>query len=184
MFIYLLTNETNGKKYVGQTIQVPEERFKQHVYCANDVTRRETLISRAIYKHGWAAFQTEIVEVCKGQEFLAEAERSWIRHYDCMVPNGYNMTSGGVRGGSLSDEVKLKMSAAKLGKKRTPFSEETKKRMSDANTGRVFAEDAYTSRIGRVVSREAREKIASAATGRRHSEETKRKISESKKKKS
>jgi len=76
-----------------------------------------------------------------------------------------NMSLSG-KGRITSQETRDKISKAKTGKKRTPFSEEWKEKMSQAMKGRVFSE-------------EHKRKIGVANSKRIYSEETKRKMSES-----
>lgn len=71
-----------------------------------------------------------------------------------------------------SEETRLKMSLAKLGKKREPRTEEERQRISAGSKGKILSE-------------ETKRKIGAANSGRRwsHSEEAKAKISASKRKK-
>jgi predicted transcriptional regulator len=50
-----------------------------------------------------------------------------------MVPNGYNLTSGGEMAYTVSEQTKQKMSKVRMGIK---LSDETKKKMSDYHKGR------------------------------------------------
>jgi hypothetical protein len=46
-FIYILTNQKNGKRYVGQTRRMVHQRFYAHRHSGY-------LIGKAIVKYGWA----------------------------------------------------------------------------------------------------------------------------------
>ena len=72
-------------------------------------------------------------------------------------------------GYKYSEESKKKMSLAKLGKKRKPFSEKTK---------RIISKNHAMFWLGRKQSEEHKKKISKAISGRSISEETRRKISE------
>jgi group I intron endonuclease len=98
MLIYLLTNLTNGKMYVGQTRILPVRRWKQHVRDArNDST---TLIGRAIRKHGPYSFSLTVLCSCVSQAELDEKEIEYIAKLGthAATGNGYNLTAGGFGG--------------------------------------------------------------------------------------
>ena len=89
MIVYKLTNTDNGKIYVGQTKFTVEKRFKEH-------SKAESLIGYAIRKHGAEKFLLEVLEVCETREEACELEIFFIEKFDCMAPNGYNLTEGGI----------------------------------------------------------------------------------------
>ena len=93
--IYKITNKANGKIYVGQSIDI-EERWKQHRWKAfncNEVGYHSA-IHAAMRKYGLDNFAYEVLEQCAAEE-LDEKERYWINLLNCVVPNGYNILSGG-----------------------------------------------------------------------------------------
>ena len=49
--IYTITNQVNGKRYVGQSIHI-ETRWKQHIYTALNIPEEKTKIYNAIRKYG------------------------------------------------------------------------------------------------------------------------------------
>ena len=67
-------------------------------------------------------------------------EQHYIKIFDCMVPNGYNLTSGGSNC-IISDETKKKMSIShkgkNIGKKRPPRTAEWCNNHSKSMTGKV-----------------------------------------------
>lgn len=92
--IYLITNIINNKKYVGQTIKKPKERWKEHrVIGQSDKYHSRQPISRAIHKYGIENFTFQILEQCE-EKLLDEREKYWILFYDTFR-NGYNATIGG-----------------------------------------------------------------------------------------
>lgn len=95
--VYLMTDTTNGKLYVGQTIHTAERRFKEHFY-------EPTYIGNAMRTHGIENFTIEVIAVCESREELDACEITKIAEYDCMAPNGYNLTEGG-EGGSPCEET-------------------------------------------------------------------------------
>lgn len=132
--IYLLTNKINGKKYVGQTINKPELRWYFHIYAA---TRKvDSPLARAIKKYGCHNFTAEVIHTCEQAE-LDKAEQRFIYDYDCMTPAGYNLTSGGTGGRTVSLATRKKISKKLKGR---TFSEETHAKFSAAQYAR-FAEN-------------------------------------------
>ncbi len=87
--IYKITNKINNKIYIGQSVR-PFERFSQH--CYNKQTNI-SLINKAIQKYGKENFNFEIIE--SDIENYNEREKYWIKYYNSMIPNGYNLTEGG-----------------------------------------------------------------------------------------
>ena len=88
VYIYLITNLINGKKYVGQTQRTVEERFKEHA-------RANSLIGRVIRKYGKENFKLEILTECENLDKANEMEIYFIKTLDCKKPKGYNLTDGG-----------------------------------------------------------------------------------------
>ena len=124
IFIYMITNKINGKKYIGQTIRPVEQRFRRHILDAQN-GKLDTHFARAIRKHGEENFDIEIIDIAKTQEELNEKEQYWIKYYDS-VRNGYNETDavskcGGNTYQSKSDDelsvIADKIRESKLGSK-------------------------------------------------------------------
>ena len=86
--IYKITNNVNGKIYIGQAKNT-EERFKSH--CKQCVT--DCLIDYAINKYGKENFTVEILE--SQIEDYNEREKYWIKQLDCKAPKEYNIADGG-----------------------------------------------------------------------------------------
>lgn len=82
--IYKITNLINQKIYIGQSSHI-EQRWKEH--CRNSSS---SLISKAIKKYGKENFSFEIIELCLEEE-LDEKEAQYIKIYNSIVPNGYNV---------------------------------------------------------------------------------------------
>lgn len=91
--VYLIYNDINNKKYVGQTIQSLTRRFNQH--CSSDKVGRSCnmYIKRAIHKYGRNNFHIVLLERCPIEQ-LNEREKYWIQFYHS-YENGYNLTKGG-----------------------------------------------------------------------------------------
>ena len=89
--IYLITNLINGKQYVGQSIGIAH-RWVQHKNSKEDYP-----ISKAIRKYGKDNFKFEIIENCLPKD-LDKKEKYYIKKYNTVIPNGYNITYGGNQG--------------------------------------------------------------------------------------
>lgn len=86
-YIYKITNKVNGKIYIGQHKQISASDVDN--YMGSGI-----LIKDAILKYGEENFTKEILEECNEQN-LNEREIFYIKEYNCMVPNGYNLIPGG-----------------------------------------------------------------------------------------
>lgn len=95
--IYCYTNTINGKKYVGQTIN-PAQRYNAHKSSYQNPIDKEydSLLHRAFRKYGYENFQYEIlVNNIDNIDLLNELEIYYIKHLNCLKPNGYNIEIGG-----------------------------------------------------------------------------------------
>lgn len=103
--IYLITNKTNGMQYVGQTINTVEDRWKQH---KNQKARKNDFFHSAIQKYGDENFIVETIEekIPAGDE-LDNKEQFYIKKYNTLSPNGYNLTTGGRSGRKYDIDEKV-----------------------------------------------------------------------------
>jgi group I intron endonuclease len=109
--IYLVTNTINGKQYVGQTITKYSKLGHGHA------------VRDAYKKYGRKNFTYEtIVSGISCEMFLDYAEKFWIDKLNTVVPNGYNLETGGRWG-------KIVNHKPNLGKK---ASAETRAKMSES----------------------------------------------------
>lgn len=163
MWVYLVTNTRNGKRYVGITKGTVEARWAGHVKLAR--MGGTQLFMRAIRKHGPENFTLEVLEECSDYELLKARETHWIEELGTFAPAGYNSTLGGE--GSIgykhTEAARERLRDAMLGVKRGPMPESTKQKLSAAKRGRHFtvqhrAAISKASR-GRKLSAECRAKI-------------------------
>lgn len=98
--IYIIKNKINDKVYVGQAIN-PHRRFIQHL-CNGKQLLDSYPIHLAINKYGKGNFYFEILE--ENVENYNERERYWIKFYNCISPNGYNLSEGGENNPILKGE--------------------------------------------------------------------------------
>ena len=116
--VYLLTNEINGKLYVGQTCSM-KHRMSAHQHDSR--TKNAPLYS-AMRKYGIEHFSCQILEFVQAElkdvvlDFLDEREQYWIALFGCTSnKHGYNQTSGG-HSGRFNEETKRKISQIQKGR--------------------------------------------------------------------
>ena len=176
MFIYKITNNVNGKIYVGQTIQTIEARWAKHKSDAK-IKKNKTRLYYAIVKYGSDAFKIEVIEDnISDIEILNERERYHIENLHSNDRKiGYNLTDGGDGGYIRSEETKEKLRQANLGKK---ASDETKQKLSESHIG------INTWSKGKILSDETKIKLSILNSGehnpfygKQHTDESKKKNS-------
>lgn len=99
--VYLITNTTNDKGYVGITSRSLEERWGDHIisaYSGRTTTHgRSYAFHAAIQKYGEENFEIEELETDLTLEDAQSQEEYWIERSDTYAGNrnGYNLTYGG-----------------------------------------------------------------------------------------
>ena len=110
--IYLVINKENGHKYVGQTTQGINKKWKQHIQEAMRMSDKP--LHCAMRKYGNHVFSIKQIDECD-ESLLDEKEKYWIERYNTFNSSeGYNTTSGGNRP-SFSIKTKEKISQTKTG---------------------------------------------------------------------
>jgi len=109
--IYLITNKTTKKEYVGVCIRSIEERWSGsngHVDSAKKgkYTNKNSL-QTAIRKYGEKDFWMEEIDNGSSIKDLAAKEIYWIDKLETLSPNGYNLNKGGSIGGSNKQPYEL-----------------------------------------------------------------------------
>lgn len=87
--IYKFTNKIDGKSYIGQSVDI-KRRYKEHKTRKTEYS----LFHDAIKEYGFDNFDFSIIELCKVEE-LDEKEIYYIKEYNTLIPNGYNVSEGG-----------------------------------------------------------------------------------------
>lgn len=83
--------------YIGQTINI-----KRRLQCHKSKTSDCTYLRNAIQKYGWENFDVEIL--WEGDNFvLGEMEKEYIKKYNTITPNGYNLIDAKGVGGKVSE---------------------------------------------------------------------------------
>lgn len=99
-YIYKVTNQVNGRMYIGQTMRSIDVRWKQHVKDSM-AEKDDYYFHRAIRKYKKENFAIELVETISLKTLselksdLNRMERYYINVFDTHNPNGYNGTLGG-----------------------------------------------------------------------------------------
>lgn len=153
--IYLITNTINGHMYVGQSIDI-HKRWREH--CALKDSH-SSLVEKAIAKYGVENFSFEIIITLENDtDKLNDAEREWIAILNTYEDkNHYNQTPGGDFSPMKVPEIAAKISGennpmknlearAKISGENNPFygrkhTPEAKEKISTANSGKKLSED-------------------------------------------
>lgn len=121
--IYKLTLP-NGKAYVGMTKQALQKRWEN-----GNGYKYSTIFTQAIMECGWRNIQKEVLAMAEDKDKAEELEMFYIAKYKLTDSRyGYNIDNGGNRKGTHSESTKKKISDANRGK---IVSEETKRKMKE-----------------------------------------------------
>lgn len=168
MYIYKITNSVNTKVYVGQSVSKPSTRWAQHKHASK--RRQDRPLYRDMRSLGIDKFSMTVLEYIpldSTAEFLNEREKFWIKELQSFSPTGYNLTTGGDGKFYLSAETKARIGVSNSGRVKT---EDEKKRISQSLMGN-------TNKKGKKVDPDKIDNIRRSIIGRKHSEETKLKMS-------
>lgn len=185
-YIYLITNKINNKVYIGQhKYNKPE---LDPTYKGSGI-----ILAEAYKKYGESNFNATYICEADSRAELDELEISYIQHYRNILgtENVYNIADGG-QGGDfypMTIERRQKIGNALRGRKRDP---EVVKRCAEKQRGHIVSEESRQksrmSNLGQKRSEEARKhmsmnhadvnKAKNPFFGKKHSEESLRKIGE------
>ena len=139
--IYLITNNFDGKIYVGQTRQKRyKRRWSRHLDDLRCGSHTNEYLQRAYNKHGEECFSFSVLEKVETNLFdLNSKEFKYIKELNSTSPDiGYNLDSGG-NSRIMSEETKRKIGEKNknknFGKKQ---SNETKKKKAAAVSRPVY----------------------------------------------
>lgn len=176
--IYKATSKISGKSYIGQTVDSVSIRMTHHksrAKCGSD-----QVFHKAIRKYGWEDFEWTEIYTYVPLDQLDNMETWSIANYNSLINNGYNCEPGGNKNKKLLDETKRKISEKEKGKK---LSEWHKNRISKLNKEK-YKDPKNHPMFGKKHSEESKKKISISLVGeknpffgKRHTEETKNKIS-------
>jgi group I intron endonuclease len=165
--------------YVGMTTYKDvKKRWNQHVQTAS-INKGCPALRDAFHKYGIENFEFSVILICFDEDrFKYEIE--YIKKYNSVVPNGYNLTDGGQGGGGFKGkkhtaEVKNRIKTTL--KQKYIDNPELKKVLSERNTILMKQPDTIN-KIKQGIYNSKLNKTR-CATKKIHSDETKNKISES-----
>lgn len=90
---YCITNQVNGKRYIGITKRSLTLRFSGHVLAAQKGGHNG--LRNAIRKYGAEAFKIEHIASAFDRDSLLDLECLLIAQEGTLTPHGYNLTTGG-----------------------------------------------------------------------------------------
>lgn len=195
--VYTLSSTRDeAVRYVGQTVQVPAARLRQH--RSDAMRRHKTPVQKWIAREVQDGFEIRMAVVATGA-VLHDAEREQIALHRASGHRLLNLTDGGEGtpgwrgnagrkrpdlaqrnrlaagkpGHAISEESKAKISAAKRGRKQPHLIEANKRRAG--LSGHKHTEESKAkigaAHRGKVTSEETRRKIGAANAGRKLSPE-------------
>lgn len=92
-YIYKITNQINGKIYVGKTLSTIDNRWCEHLRDYSRSYNKIRPLYSAMIKYGVKNFSIEELEECLPEE-ASEREKYWIETLQSFK-KGYNATVGG-----------------------------------------------------------------------------------------
>lgn len=147
--IYCIENTIDKKRYIGKSVNIPK-RWREHKSLLRKGCHHNRHLQSAWNLYGEKAFNFKVLEYAEPKK-LDELEITYISEYKAFGEKGYNFTMGG-NGGLLG----------------MPKTEETRRKISEANKGRRHTP-------------EEKEQVSKALKGRKLTEEHRQKISEANK---
>jgi group I intron endonuclease len=174
--IYCIYKHTtpSGKAYIGLTKNF-KERCYQHKHKRG--YNACPALSAAIDKYGWDNIKHEILISNLTLDQANRYEEFYIKEYDTLFPNGYNIREGGYQY-KITEETKAKISKTLTGRKTDP---EVVAKMTEYKRLPEQRKLAAEKQTGKKQSEETKLKKSIALKGKKHSEETRVRMSEAQK---
>jgi len=201
MIIYKITNQINGKVYIGKTTVLLSQRWAKHLSQARKYKNHPLYDS--INHYGVENFLIESIDTALDAEDLSKKEIYWIEKYNARNRDfGYNLYEGGF--GMTSDDAKrmwqnpeYRLKASERSKKRR-HTQETIEKIRLSNLGRKSSDKTKEKlskkailrwlnpderkkqsdkHKGKVLSEEHKQNIGQSCKGLKRTDETKNKIS-------
>jgi len=155
-YVYIVTNLILNKQYVGSRICYKDKIEDDNYWGSSKYLNEDYII------YGMNNFTKEIItaEYTNAKNML-EGESYYIHKYNTLSPNGYNLTGGGEGIFNASKEIRAKIAYA------------NKNRSSESR------ESMRKKLLGKKLKPEIVAKMIEKRRGRKHSEATKKKMSQS-----
>jgi len=91
-YIYIHICLVTAKAYIGYSIN-PKGRWMEHCRLARKGF--DSAFYNAIRKYGKENFESQIIGIAYSLEEIKQKEKDFIKQFNTLAPNGYNMTAGG-----------------------------------------------------------------------------------------
>lgn len=174
-YVVYMHTTPSGRRYVGMTCKDPKNRWEK-----GNGYRNQKYFYLAIQKYGWDNIQHDILFSALTKEEAEQKERELIAFYNSADRRyGYNIDLGGKSKGRCSEETRKKISEAQKGKKPSEY---MLQRAKEVNTGKICSEETKRkislAQIGKVVSVETRTKISNSHKGKKLSDAHRKNISD------
>lgn len=174
--VYAIHCSVNDFIYIGSGASKEGiiKRWRRHRNSLRAGNHRNPILQRDFKRYGESAFKFYVLDFCRPDQCL-EFEQEWINLRGVGEENkSYNIspTAGNTKGLKLTDEHRANLSRALKGR---VFSEEHRRRIGDAQRGvpKCITQKVLDGRKRRLGL------VTKGFTGRRHTEESKQKISRS-----
>jgi len=135
-YIYRILNKITKKCYIGETkcLNVTR-RWNQHKKTIENDKGCCPALRDSVKKHGIENFEFTVLIICFDEDRF-KYETEYIKKYNSVIPNGYNITNGGEGGGGFkgkkhTEEVKNKIKNTL--KQKYVDNPELKKQLSERN---------------------------------------------------
>lgn len=177
-FVYCTINIITGKCYIGSH----GTNIENDGYLGSG-----SYLKKSLKKYGKEKFIRIIIKNCNTIIESRKLEEYYIRVFDTLYPNGYNISESGGQGewgGKLSKEYRIKISNSMKGKNKgkipwnkglkmnEEFSDKTLKGIKEKRS----KNPNYLNGFNEKLTDEHKLKISKSRKGQKHSEETKIKI--------
>lgn len=170
----------NGKTYIGSSVNV-EKRINQHLRALRRGDHPNSHMQASWVRHQESDFTSAILEEVVDSTLLLMVEQRWLDQLFEKAPRNliYNLspTAGNTLGKPCSEETRRKISEANKGRLPVPLTEETRTKLSRANKGRKHTPEARKNmgrRKGCVIPDDVRQKMSLGSTRKVSMEERER----------
>jgi len=174
--VYKTKNRRNGKIYIGSSVNT-KRRWRNHRYALRNGQHHNPHLQRAWDKYGEDVFEFTVVEVIEDPDLRLAAEQKWLGEHFTQKAcyNIVLVASAPMQGRVVSEETRRKISEANCGYQHT---EEAKRKISAAQVGHKRFPNGRSEETKRKISR-ANMGNTAWNKGKPWTESTKRKISQS-----
>ena len=153
-YIYMIKNKINGQLYIGQSIRSNIfYRWREHKTCKKNSLGN--YLYNSYIKYGIDNFEYKLLCICFDND-CNKFEEEYIKKYNTLYPNGYNLKSGG-NNHKLSEETKQLIREKNIGK----ISHNKGKKISEEQKHKLRQSALFWHSNNKITkSRETKEKIS------------------------